>query len=100
MKSITRRSFIKVSASTAGGLVLGVQWSGEALSESTSNVFAPNAWLRITKESNITFILGKTEMGQGVMTSLAMLVCEDLGCEPEDLQIEMAPVADEYASPD
>ena len=39
--------------------------------------FVPNAWLRINFNGNVTIILAKSEMGQGVMTALPMLVAEE-----------------------
>eukprot|EP01136_Pigoraptor_vietnamica_P005766 Opistho-1_new@37832 len=80
-----RRNFLKfaasVSATTAGGMVLSI--SMPALSqgkqtqsydelEAGKNVLAPNAFIKIDTNGEVTMIMPKVEMGQGVYTSLPM----------------------------
>jgi isoquinoline 1-oxidoreductase subunit beta len=50
----------------------------------------PNAWLRITPDDRVIFILDRVEMGQGTMTSSAMMVAEELEVDPAAIEIELA----------
>ncbi len=101
--SLTRRSFLKTSGAAASGLVLGFYVlpkgpRGAVLQ--AAEAFAPNAFVRITPDDLITVIVNKSEMGQGVYTSMPMLIAEELDANWETIQIEPAPAAPEYADPD
>jgi len=94
--NISRRDFLKTSALIGGGLVLGIslplrgslaQPSGEQTAGLT-----PNAFVRIGTDDSVTIIVNHSEMGQGVYTSLPMLVAEELGCNWKMLRVEAAPV--------
>jgi CO/xanthine dehydrogenase Mo-binding subunit len=52
-----------------------------------------NAWLRIGTDDSITFLCDRSEMGQGVFTSLPMLIAEELGRRLERIKVEFAPPA-------
>jgi len=102
MSRLTRRNFIKVTSVASTGLLLGISLQGcsddtpdsaEGLSEKT---FHPNAWLKLTADSKVTIIIAESEMGQGVMTSLPMLIAEELEIGIGDITIERAPVGPEY----
>jgi len=58
-----------------------------------------NAWLRINRDGSVTLFVDRSEMGQGVITGLAMLVAEELEVELERMRVEFAPAAPEYANP-
>ena len=78
-----RRSFLKIGAALGGGLLLGVRVVDGATAESKppqaeTATFAPNAWVRIGSDDSIIVMIDRSEMGQGVLTSLAMLVAEEL----------------------
>ena len=79
--SATRRQFLKAGAiaAVAGGsaLALRVPLFREKPGAGGSR-FAPNQWLRVDADGSVTLIIGKSEMGQGVRTALAMLVAEEL----------------------
>jgi isoquinoline 1-oxidoreductase beta subunit len=99
----SRRRFLKVGAGAAGGLVIGFHVSGgqryaaaAAAGAQQSTPFAPNAFLRIDRDDSVTVICSKSEMGQGVYTSLPMLVAEELDANWERVRVEAAPAADVY----
>jgi isoquinoline 1-oxidoreductase subunit beta len=107
---LDRRAFLEVSAYAAGGLLVGVslpacsatatEESGRAAGGSPdSGVFAPNAWLRITRDGVVTVIVPRSEMGQGVTTGLPMLVAEELDVEMSRIRVESAPAARVYDNP-
>jgi isoquinoline 1-oxidoreductase subunit beta len=63
--------------------------------------FAPNAFIRIDRQGEITLIMPQVEMGQGVYTSISMILAEELDADWSLVRVEHAP-ADEklYANPD
>lgn len=96
---INRRRFLKTAALFGGGLILGVALPGgkadsQPAGEKTS--FVPNAFLRIGSDDSVTIIINKSEMGQGVYTSLPMLVAEELEADWSTIRIEPAPVHPAY----
>ena len=96
-----RRQFLKASAAATGGLVIGFTLPvgnklAIAQSAPTANV-APNAFLRIARDGSVTVQVKHLEFGQGVMTSLPMLVAEELDCDWTKVRAEMAPAAPQFA---
>ena len=90
--SFTRRTFV-------GGLVIAMALPGCKQSPKSSGetkFFDPNAWLHIGTDNSITFFCDRAEMGQGVYTSLTMLVAEELGVSLERIKVEFAPPGDEF----
>ena len=77
---MTRRGFLKASAVAGAGLTIGFQFpfGGRATLAQSTTPFAPNAWIRITPDNIVTIIVGRSEMGQGVLTSMPMLIAEEL----------------------
>ncbi|MDX1583952.1 MAG: molybdopterin cofactor-binding domain-containing protein [Thermoanaerobaculia bacterium] len=85
----TRRSFVKLAGAGSAALILGVRLgSAEELEAVTS--FEPNAWLRIDTDGRVLLTVGKSEMGQGVRTSLPMILAEELDADFDDVVIEQA----------
>jgi isoquinoline 1-oxidoreductase beta subunit len=90
--SLTRRDFLKSSASAAGGLVLGMylpELSNEAIAAGT--IYTPNAWVHIGDDNSITLISARSEMGQGVYTSMPMLIAEELHVGLHQVKVSIAP---------
>jgi isoquinoline 1-oxidoreductase beta subunit len=98
-KRISRRDFIKVSAAAGGGLALAIQmptrWTDLAAAE-TAGVFEPNAFITITPDNVITIMAKNPEIGQGVKTSLPMIVAEELEADFNTLRIQQADLARKY----
>jgi isoquinoline 1-oxidoreductase beta subunit len=62
--------------------------------------FAPNAFLRIDKAGKVTLVIPQVEMGQGVFTSLAMMIAEELDADWDNVHVEAAPPNEKlYANP-
>ena len=99
-----RRDFLRVSAATGGGLVLGVSFSGCAGPQrrkmrdvaEQSGSFRPNMYLTITPDDRIHVDVEKSEMGQGVLTSHAMLVAEELEVDVDRIEASSADAGPEY----
>jgi isoquinoline 1-oxidoreductase beta subunit len=88
----TRRDFLKTSAVLGGGLTLGFALPG-ALSQADAagTLYTPNAWVHIANDNVITLISARSEMGQGVYTSLPMLIAEELGVDIKKIKVAIAP---------
>ena len=97
----TRRSFLKATAAAGGGLMIGVYLPvrGGAAAQ-TAAAFEPNVWIRITPDDTVRIMLTQIEMGQGVMTSMPMLVAEELDVDWTTIRTEWAPAdAAKYGNP-
>lgn len=95
---ISRRQFIKTSALAGGGLLLAchIPFGARDALATGEEIFAPNAFLRIGSDESVTVVVNKSEMGQGVYTSLPMLVAEQLCCDWKRVSFQASPVAPEY----
>jgi len=102
----TRRDFLKGSAAATGALVIGFTLPlssrfGQAAAaiSGTAAGFAPNAFLRIAPNGQVTVICGLSEMGQGVHMGIASLVAEELDADWKSVKLEQAPVDMAYNNP-
>lgn len=101
-RTISRRRFLVLSAITGGiagtGLLIGFNVFGRRgnAGMGPSTAFAPNAWLRIDADNTVTVTVGRSEMGQGVLTALAMLVAEELDADWSLVRARQAPAGTQY----
>lgn len=95
---LSRRELLKAGALLGGGLVLAchLPLGMRAAQAAGTGIFAPNAFLRIGSDGSVTVIVNKSEMGQGVYTSLPMLIAEELECDWQQVRVQASPVAPEY----
>ncbi len=98
--AVNRRVFLKAGAAAGGGLLVGLSLPrGLGAQESAAPggpKYPPEAFVRIAPDGTTTVIVGRSEMGQGVYTALAMLLCEDLDADWSKVRVESAPVAAVY----
>ena len=94
----SRRDFIKASAAVGGGLTLGFYLPGSVgvAQAQAGNAAMPNAWVRVTPDNQVTILVARSEMGQGVATSMPMLVAEELEVDLNKCKVEFAPPAEVY----
>ncbi len=107
--TLGRRKFIVATAVAGGGLMLGFRLpvvaqidveNGDGIKPSGS-VFEDiefNAWIRVSTDDSVTILVSQSEMGQGVFTSLPMLVAEELGADWEIIKVEQAPASRAYVN--
>ncbi|MES2519894.1 MAG: molybdopterin cofactor-binding domain-containing protein [Bacteroidota bacterium] len=95
-KNNSRRSFIKSSLLSTGGLMLSFSWFAEAKSpEKIANISLSDQWseltgyIKITPDNIIKIFCPNPEFGQNVMTSLPMMVAEELDADWKDVVVEM-----------
>ena len=98
MARVHRRTLLGGSAALVIGFYLPLK-KAAALSGSTKKVAKPNAFLRISEDDVVTVLVPKSEMGQGVLTALPMLICEELGADFSRIKVEHAPAGKEYVMP-
>jgi isoquinoline 1-oxidoreductase subunit beta len=100
----SRRDFIKAGAIAGAGLTVSFYLPGCGRGEvvakaSATPTFLPNAWLRIGSDGWVTVLVDRSEMGQGVDTSLPMLIAEELDANWKRVRVEHAPAGEEYINP-
>jgi isoquinoline 1-oxidoreductase beta subunit len=98
-----RRDFLKASVMASGGLLIGFRFPGitalASAQQSSATAFMPNAFVRIGTDERVTVIVNHSEMGQGVYTSLPMLLAEELDADWSKVGFEPAPVDPKYNHP-
>lgn len=83
-----RRDFLKTTTVTTSGLVLGVVLPGTvAETMAAGTLHTPNAWVHIADDNSITLISARSEMGQGVYTSMPMLIAEELNIDVTKIKV-------------
>ena len=100
-KPLGRREFLKTTAAATGGLCIAAyvpELAAGAREQAPvgAAVFAPNAFVRIAPDDTVTVIANHSEMGQGIYTSLAMLLNEELEADWTKIKVEAAPVDAAY----
>lgn len=103
-QTVSRRKFLQTTSIFAGGLLIpfvvpaGVKRMGlfNTPAPDSSIAFAPNAYLGIAKDNTIHILLAHVEMGQGVWTTLPMLIADELDCDWNKIKVGHAPPGQPY----
>jgi isoquinoline 1-oxidoreductase beta subunit len=92
--TVSRRSFLRVSALAGGGMMLAVHLDiiADVFAQGRPAALSPNAFIKITPDGVITIVAKNPEVGQGVKTSMVMLIAEELDVDFKDIRIEQADV--------
>src|SRR5579862_5978812 len=100
--SLDRRGFLKFSALAGGGLVLGFYLGSarralgadiiKADDQLPGGTFAPNAFIRIAPNGAVTIFAARPEIGQGIKTSLPMVIAEELDVPWSSVTVVTAPI--------
>ena len=111
---LTRRDFLITSTVTGGGLMIAfslagceqdrgpqvqTEAGGELPPESDEGEFRPNAWLSINSDDTVTIRVGSSEMGQGTLTGIAMLIADELDADWSKVRAEHAPADEAFTNP-
>ncbi len=100
--TLARRDFLKGTAALSGGLVLALNLPGcsrtDKAASGPAKTIQANSWLKIGTDNRITFVVDRSEMGQGVYTALPMLIAEELGVNLQQVHIEFAPPGEQYTN--
>ena len=90
MSPLSRREFVTMGVAAGAGLVIGFYLPHGASSGAAKGTFAPNAYLKIAPDGKITVVVARSEMGQGVRTSLPMILAEEMEADWKQIVIEQA----------
>jgi isoquinoline 1-oxidoreductase beta subunit len=100
--SPARRRFLRQSAIGGGALVLGLYADGTLAAvvrdAAASGEFAPNAFIRIGRDGRVTLVSKQPEIGQGIKTSLPMVIAEELEVDWKDVRIVQGDLDPAYGS--
>jgi len=98
--ALTRRGFLQAGLAVGGALVVAFQLPSAHGAQAGKSVFAPNAFIRIDAHGKVTLIMPQVEMGQGIYTSVAMILAEELDAAFDQVSLEAAPPNDKlYGNP-
>ena len=92
---LDRRNFLIGGVVIGGGLYVGMRLAEnrfDAAPAGSGRTLAPNAFVRIAPDDTVTVTIGKSEMGQGIYTGMAMTLAEELDVDPARIKVEFAPV--------
>ncbi|HHB13077.1 MAG TPA: xanthine dehydrogenase family protein molybdopterin-binding subunit [Chromatiales bacterium] len=96
---LTRRAFLQVGLAAGGGLLVAFPWLPAAAGREEAAGFSPNAWLTVHPDGRVQLRVASSEMGQGVLTGIAMLIAEELDADWSRVTAEEAPVDPAFANP-
>ena len=100
---LNRRTFLKTTTAVGGGLMIGGVFADVLDRESAellaAGSFEPNIWLKVNSDDTVRIMLTQLEMGQGVMTSMPMLVAEELDMDWSKIKTEWTPADAKYGNP-
>ena len=92
IQQIKRRDFIKLFGLASGGILLGCNVSSDKKEfiPQVAGTFAPNLFVQIQKDGNITLLASRSEMGQGIRTSLASAIADELEADWNYITVKQA----------
>lgn len=103
---LDRRSFLKATLLAGGTLLVGTSLPFSSRAEERFGItpepasdFHPNAFIKIAPDGKVTVVVGQAEMGQGVLTSLPMIVADELEVDWKDVSYEHGPPGKEFINP-
>src|SRR5271157_769521 len=100
---LSRRSFLRVCAAAAGGLLVSLYLDLPLVAQEGGQpkpqVYPPDAFVHIKPDGTILITVNRLEFGQGVQTSLPMILADELDADWSQVKAELAPAADVYKDP-
>ena len=93
---LNRRNFLRTSAAAAGGLMVGFYLPERSQLKAAATPLKLNAFVHVGTDDHVTLFIHKAEMGQGTVTSLSMLLAEELECDWKKIRTEFPGVDREF----
>ena len=102
--NLNRRSFLRTSTLAAGGLLVSLYldlplFANEGAQAPTPKVYPPDAFVHVRPDGKILITVNRLEFGQGVQTSLPMVLADEMDADWSQVVPELAPAADVYKDP-
>jgi isoquinoline 1-oxidoreductase beta subunit len=97
---LSRRRFLRVSATAAGGLLVSLYLDFPLLAQAPQGkTYPPDAFVHIQPDGKVVIQVNRLEFGQGVQTSLPMILADEMDADWAHVVAELAPAADVYKDP-
>lgn len=100
IEKINRRDFVKLFGLATGGIILGcnITTDKKAFLPQVDGTFTPNLFVQLEKNGNITLIASRSEMGQGIRTSLASAIADELEADWKYVSVKQAIGHEKYGN--
>ena len=101
IQKIDRRDFVKLFGLASGGIILGCSVAADSkdfIPSEHATGFHPNLFIHLQKNGNIILIASRSEMGQGIRTSLASAIAEELEADWQYISVEQAIGHEKYGN--
>ncbi|MCI2230089.1 molybdopterin-dependent oxidoreductase [Polaribacter sp. MSW13] len=101
IQQINRRDFVKLFGLTSTGIILGCNISSDRkkfIPTSEKDTFSPNLFVQIEKNGDVTLIASRSEMGQGIKTSLASAIADELEADWKYVKVKQAIGHEKYGN--
>ncbi|WP_299061723.1 molybdopterin cofactor-binding domain-containing protein [uncultured Polaribacter sp.] len=97
---INRRDFVKLFGLASSGIMLGCNISSDKKDfiPQVDGTFTPNLFVQIKKDGNIIIIASRSEMGQGIRTSLASAIADELEADWQYITVKQAIGHEKYGN--
>ena len=101
LSMVSRRTFLRVSAAAAGGLLISLylDWPAIGQQPPKPQIYPPDAFVHVRSDGKIVIQVNRLEFGQGVQTALPMLLADEMDADWSQVVAELAPAADVYRDP-
>ncbi len=92
IQQVNRRDFMKLFGLASTGIILGCNISSDKKEfiPQVDGTFTPNLFVQIQKDGNITLLASRSEMGQGIRTSLASAIADELEADWKYITVKQA----------
>jgi len=96
---LARTDFLRIVVAGGAGFALGIELAPGTASAAAGSDFSPVAWLRMHPDGTTTVMVNDAELGQGITTTFAMFVAEELDVPLDRMRFELAPAEPRYYDP-
>src|SRR5215213_9389377 len=99
---LNRRSFIQLTTAATGGLLISLYLDKPSLiaqQPPPPKIYPPDAFVHVRRDGHVVITVNRLEFGQGVQTSLPMILADEMDADWSKVIAELAPAADVYKDP-